>query len=148
MGVLSWLFPTDADRLAKAKRLMARGKWEDARRELVRCTLPEAEGLYDECSRAVDHAELAVTKRRARAQGFRGWKVEVKVADGKARAALEKLLTTELRASGVDLDSPELDEAAVKAALARTQKKARSRGISAVGSMRLVPVVASPSPPG
>ena len=32
MGILSWLFPTEDDRLRRARKLMAAGRHEDARR--------------------------------------------------------------------------------------------------------------------
>jgi hypothetical protein len=49
MGILSWLFPSDADRLRMAWDLMARGRYEDARRRLGHCSSPKFKALYDEC---------------------------------------------------------------------------------------------------
>jgi len=143
MGILSWLFPSDEDRLRTARALMAKGKWEDARRGLVHCKSAEAEALYEECSRAVDKAESVNVKRRARAQGFRGWKVEVTTKDPRGRAQLEAFIKKELERAGVDLDTPEIDQEAVKAVLARAEQKARNKGISG-GQMKLVPLMAEP----
>ena len=92
MGILSWLFPSEEDRLRKARTLMAKGRHEDARRVLLHCTLPEAEALYDACSVAVDKADAVTVKKRARAAGFRGWKIEVSMRDAKGRGQLEALV--------------------------------------------------------
>jgi hypothetical protein len=143
MGILSWLFPSEADRLKTARALMAKGRWEDARRGLIHCTSPEAEALYDECSRAVDRADQVSLKKRARGAGFRGWKVEVTIRDPHARAQIEALAARELAKANIDLETPNLDEAAVKKALARVQQKAINKGLRGVGSMKLVPVMTS-----
>ena len=149
MGIFSWLFPSEADRLRKARALFARGRYEDARRGLIHCTTPEAEALYDECSAAVDKADAVTVKKRARAAGFRGWKVEVSMRDAQSRARLEALIARELERSGIDLDTPEIDEAKVKAALDRAQQKARNKGMNSPGTMKLVPVMAGePGPKG
>jgi hypothetical protein len=142
MGILSWLFPSDADRLRSARALMAKGKWEDARKGLVHCSSPEAEALYEECSRHVDKADAESLKKRARAEGFRGWKVEVTMKDARMRAKLEALIAKELEKAGVDLDTPQPDQNAVKAAVARAEQKARNKGIGGVGEMKLVPIMA------
>jgi hypothetical protein len=144
MGILSWLFPSDADRLRTARALMAKARWEEARKSLVHCGAPEAEALYEECSRRVDAAEAVVIQKRARAEGFRGWRVEVTGKDARARARLEDLVVRELTSGGVDLQAVAVDEEAVKAAFARAQRKAQNKGISIVGEVKLVPVIAAP----
>ena len=141
MGILSWFFPSEADRLRKARALMARGRFEDARRGLVHCTTPEAEALYEECSAAVDKADSVLVKKRARAQGFRGWKVEASMKRGRGRTELEAFIARELTKAGVDLDTPELDQAAVKAALTRAQQKALNKGMSGATQIKLVPLI-------
>jgi hypothetical protein len=141
MGILSWLFPTEGDRLRKARGLMKRGKYEDARRGLVHCTTPEAEALYDACSAEVDKADAVSVKKRAHAAGFRGWKVEVSTRDARSRSQLEAFCAKELAKAGVDLETPELDEAAVKAALARVHQKASNKGVA--GTVKLVPIMAA-----
>ena len=142
MGILSWFFPSEADRLRKARALMARGRFEDARRGLLHCSTPEAEALYEECSAAVDKADAAATKKRAHAAGFRGWKVEVSMKDAQSRTRLEGLIARELDRAGIDLGTLEIDEAKVKAALSRAEQKARNKGMNTPGSMKLVPVMA------
>jgi len=141
MGILSWLFPSDADRLRKARALMASGRYEDARKGLLHCHTPEAEALYDECSAAVDKADAVLVKKRARAQGFRGWRVEASMKAGHRRTELEAFILRELTKAGVDLDTPELDQAAVKAALARAQQKASNKGMSGASALKLVPII-------
>jgi hypothetical protein len=140
MGILSWLFPSDADRLATARALIAKGRFEDARRGLVHCTSPEAEALYEQCTEAIDQEDAVRTKKVARAAGFRGWRVEV--ASKERRRELEAFLLKELARSGLDLESPALDEDAVKAALLRAQQKAVNKGFRGAGSVKLVPVMA------
>jgi hypothetical protein len=140
MGILSWLFPSEADRLATARALMAKGRFEDARRGLVHATSPEAEALYEQCSKAIDQEDLVRTKKVARAQGFRGWRVEV--ASKERRRELEAFLLKELEKAGVDLENPALDEDAVKATLLRAQQKALNKGFRGATSVKLVPVIA------
>lgn len=147
MGILSWLFPSEADRLAKARALMAKGRYEDARRGLIHCTSPEAEALYDQCSTEVDRADAHIIKKQARAAGFRGYRIDIKMNDAKSRARLEALVAKELAAAGIDLEAPALDEAKVQAALGRAQQKARNKGLTGVGTLRLVPVMAAEPAP-
>src|SRR5690348_454307 len=130
MSILSWLFPTEEDRLRSARSLMARGRYEDARRGLLHCKSPEAEALYDECSAAVDRESAASLKKQARAAGFRGWRVDVSMKDPRGKGRLEALVAAELERAGVDLETPEVDQEAVKAAIRRAEQKARNKGIA------------------
>jgi hypothetical protein len=145
MGMLSWLFPTQEDRLKKARRLMERGKYEDARRGLLHCTHPEAEALYDACSKEVEKAEVVTLKKRARANGFRGWRVEISTRDARSKTQLEAFCTRELAKAGIDLETPELDEEAVKAVLAKVHQKASNKGVA--GTVKLVPIIAEQARP-
>ncbi len=140
MGILSWLFPTDEDRLRRAKARMAKGKWEDARRDLLHCKSPEAEKLYDECSAAIDEAERGTIKKRLAGDGFHGWKVVVDARNARLRAELERLVTEELEKAGVDLGLPDIAEDALKPAMARAQRRVKSPARENV-AVRLVPVV-------
>jgi hypothetical protein len=140
MGWLSWLFPSDEDRLRRARARMAAGRWEDARKELVHCQAPEAEALYEECSTHIDKGEAASMKKRLAAEGFHGWKVEVGVKNAKLKAELEGLIAEELARAGVDLGMPEIDEKALKPAVARAQRRVRSPARE-VGAVRLVPIM-------
>ncbi len=144
MGILSWLFPTNEDRLATARGLMERGRFEDARRKLLHCSSPEAEKLYDECSAKVDAAEQGVLKKRLVAEGFLGWQAEVTTSDARLKSALEAAIARELADAKVDLLAAQPDEAAVKAALARAERKVRARGRQGAASVRLVPRMAKP----
>lgn len=140
MGLLSWLFPTDEDRLRKARALMADGRHEAARSRLVHCKLPEAEALYDECSAVLDVKDRATLKKRLAAEGFHGWKIEVTTKSTRRKAELESLIAKELERAGVDLGVPDVDQAAVKQAFTRAERKARGGGGSAA-TVRLVPIV-------
>jgi len=141
MGFLSWLFPTDADRLRRARGLMEQGRHDKARAHLVHCSLPEAEKLYDECCAVIDKADRPAEKKRLAAAGFHGWKVDVTTGNARRKKELEAAATQELAKAGVDLDALEIDEAAVKAAFTRAQRRASRGGRSESGSIRLVPIV-------
>jgi hypothetical protein len=141
MGLWAWLFPTDADNLARARALMSEGRHDKARKLLMRCSAPEAEDLYDECSAAIDEADLVVTKKRLAAEGFHGWKIEVATAGARRKRELETLVAEELAKAGVDLGLPDIDQAAVKQAVHRAQRRARRTSTTDVGAIRLVPVV-------
>lgn len=140
MGIWSWLFPSDGDRLRRAKRRMADGRFEEARKDLMHCKLPEAEALYDECSAVIDKADRATLKKQLVAEGFHGWKVEVSVKSARVRKEMEKAIEEELGRAGVDLALPEIDEKAFKKAVTRAQQRVRGR-TSEMGAVRLVPVM-------
>lgn len=142
MGLFSWLFPTDADRLASARALMAEGRHAKARTYLMRCSLPEAETLYDECCAVVDKAERAVQKKRLVAEGFRGWKIDVSTSNPRVKKELEGLVAKEIAKAGVDLSEPDVDQAALKIAVDRAQRRATRTNGNEVGTIRLVPIVA------
>jgi hypothetical protein len=140
MGIWSWLFPSDDDRLRRARAKMEAGRFEDARKLLVHCQHPDAEKLYDECSAAIDKGERVHLKKRLAGEGFHGWKVDAAVKNAKLKAELERLIAEELEKAGVDLGLPEIDEKAFKSAVTRAQRRVRNpRG--EVGAVRLVPVV-------
>ncbi len=141
MGILSWLFPSEADRLRSARDLMARGRYEDARRLILQCKSDEAESLYDVCSAALDKETSAKLKKEARAAGFRGWRVEVTMSDARGKARMEALIATELTKAGVDLETPEIDQEAVQTAIDRAERKARNKGIAGAATLKLVPVM-------
>jgi hypothetical protein len=119
---------------------MASGNWEGARKDLLHCKAPEAEALYDECSRHIDKGEEATLKKRLKSEGFHGWKVEVDLKNAKRKAELEGFITDELVKAGVDLAMPEVDEKVFKRAVARAQRRVKNPGRE-VGAVRLVPQV-------
>lgn len=145
MGLWSWLFPTDADRLARARALMAKGRWEDARAKLLHCKAPEAEALYDECSKHVDKADEATLKKRLASEGFHGWKVQISLSNPKRKAEFEAIAAEEIARAGIDLGLPDIDQNAVNTAVARAQRRFRNKaGKGAgrdVGMVKLVPIM-------
>lgn len=140
MGILSWLFPTEQSRLEHARELMAKGRHDDARKGLVRCESPEAEVLYEECCKALESSDRASLKQQLAAQGFHGWKVEVDLREPRRKVELEALIAKELARAGIDLDSPDVDQDAVKAAFARAERKVQRPGRGGAGTVRLVPI--------
>ena len=140
MGLWSWLFPSDEDLLRRARAPMDAGRYADARKVLLHCKAPEAEKLYDACTAAIDKGEQATVKKRLKAEGFHGWKVEVSVKSARLKAEMEGLITEELGRAGIDLALPEIDEKAFKAAVARAQRRVKSQSRE-TGAIRLVPVV-------
>lgn len=141
MGFWSLLFPTDEDRLKRARDLMAKGRYEDARKGLLHCKADEAEALYDECSKHLEKDDRAKVKTQLAAAGFHGWKVEVGFDNPRRKAEMEALIAEELAKGGVDLDLPDLDQEAVQAAVIKAQRRARLKGMRETGEVRLVPVV-------
>jgi hypothetical protein len=135
MGLISFLFPSDDDRLKRAREDMAKGDFAGARKLLLHCKAPEAEALYDECSRELEKKEKKLVKKRLAAQGFHGWKIEVTAKGARRMAELEALARRELEKEGVDLDIAEIDQEAVKAAFARVEKTLKSDA-----QIRLVPM--------
>ncbi|HVY46031.1 MAG TPA: hypothetical protein VHB21_09135, partial [Minicystis sp.] len=119
---------------------MAAGDFDGARKAVMRCRGEEAEKLYAECSAAIDRGERAGLKKQLAAQGFHGWKLEVSAKGARRKAEIEKLVAEELAKAGVDLDLPELDEAAAKAAIARAQRRVASAGREPV-AIKLVPLI-------
>lgn len=140
MGILSWLFPTEESRLARARDLMAKGRHDDARKGLIKCSSPEAETLYEACCKALESSDRASLKKQLADQGFHGWKIEVSVANPKRKADLERLIAREIAAAGLDLSMPDIDQDAVKAALMRAERKAQGAGRGGTGTVRLVPI--------
>lgn len=138
MGILSWLFPTDADRLAKARAQMADGKYEKARAVLLHCHAPEAEALYEQCSAAIDKDDRARAKKQLASAGFHGWKVEVSLPSQRQKTELEALIAQEIARAGIDMDMPDVDQEAIQAAVARAQRRVTRGGQRGTGSVKLV----------
>ncbi len=139
MGLFTWLFPTDDDRLAKVRRLIAGGHFEKARAIAARLKSHEAEALYNLCSAQLEKSDRQKFKVELEKQGFHGWKIEVGNAGVKRRAELEKLIGEELEKAGVDLGLPEVDEKLFQKAVGKAQRRART-GSAAGASVRLVRV--------
>ena len=53
MGIFSWLFPSPADRIAKAQRLMADERFAEARLEVIDVEDPAAEALRTQAEGAL-----------------------------------------------------------------------------------------------
>ena len=140
MGILSWLFPTEESRLEKARALMADGRHDDARKGLVKCSSPEAEVLYEACCKALESSDRATMKKLLADQGFHGWKIEVALKDPRRKADLERLIAGEITAAGLDLGMPDIDQEAVKKAIARAERKAQRAGRGGSGTVQLVPI--------
>jgi hypothetical protein len=139
MGLMSWLFPTDEDRLANVRALMAAGRYEKARSAAFRLKSEDAEKLYDECCKHLEKHDAAKMKQELAKGGFHGWKIEVNVASEKRRAELETLIAQELEKAGIDLGMPDIDEKALQAAVNKAQRRAK-KGNASAGNVRLVRV--------
>ena len=59
MGLLSWLFPSDEDRIARAGELLQKERYADARLEVLDIDHDEARALVDTCERALAELNLA-----------------------------------------------------------------------------------------
>ena len=67
MGILSWLFPSTADRIAKAQRLMADERFAEARLEVIDLEDPAADALRIEAEKALVQLNLKKALEWARA---------------------------------------------------------------------------------
>ncbi len=67
MGLLSWLFPKPADRIAKAKKLMAQARFAEARLEIIDVDDDEARALKSEAEHALVKINLERAQQYARA---------------------------------------------------------------------------------
>ena len=71
MGLVSWLFPKPADRIAKAKKLMAQNRFAEARLEIVDVDDDEAREVKIEAERALVRVNLERAQQYARARDGR-----------------------------------------------------------------------------
>jgi hypothetical protein len=140
MGLWSWLFPNEEDRLRRVRAKMAAGEYVAARKAVMHCQGEEADRLYTECSKHIDVAEKVGVKKQLAAQGFHGWRVLVSARGQKRKAEIERLVTAELEKAGIDLDLPDMDEAEAKKAVARVQRKIIGAGREPV-EIRLMPLL-------
>jgi hypothetical protein len=140
MGLWSWLFPNQEERLRRVRAKMAAGDYESARKAVMRVKGDEAEALYAECSKHIDVAEKIDVKKKLAAEGFHGWRIDVSARGQKRKTEIEKLVRAELEKVGFDLDLPEMDEAEAKKAVARVQRKIIGAGREPV-EIRLVPLL-------
>ncbi len=67
MGLFSWLFPKPADRIAKARKLMADDRFAEARMEVADLSEAEAQALKSECEQQLVRMNLEKAVQRARA---------------------------------------------------------------------------------
>src|SRR5262249_9110241 len=89
-----------------------------------------------------DKADAPKMRKRLAAAGFRGWKVEVSMKDARSKARLEALIAKEIASAKIDLMAHDVDPEAVKIALARAERKARSQGVAGgEGMVKLVPIL-------
>jgi len=89
MGLLSWLFPSPEDRMAKAERLLEKGLWADARLEVLEIDHPRAHGI-------VSAAELELT--RANLEAAKSWAD----ADDEYRVAIHMELAESFHHGGLE----------------------------------------------
>lgn len=126
MGLLSWLFPSSADRLSRARDLFARGRYDETRGVLRGVEGPEAEALYEAASERLGVIPAPtppptpwLTRR------YLHWILEVATADPRLRSKFFKVLAREMISAGINLDRAELDLRAFNGALAEAQQSFR-----------------------
>ena len=81
MGLLSWIFPSDDDRIATAKSMLERGKPNDARMELLGIEKPAAQSLLQEAEQALAILNLQHAISWAQAGDDRRVQVHLELVD-------------------------------------------------------------------
>lgn len=81
MGWLSWLFPTEADRLARARRFLADGEFHHARDEVAGLESPAALDLHAEALRGLMRRNLAEALLRAESGDVAGAQEHLALAE-------------------------------------------------------------------
>jgi tetratricopeptide (TPR) repeat protein len=89
MGLLSWFFPSPADRVASARRLMDGQRWAEARLDLLELDHPDAAGLVATCETELARMNLVEAVNWARAGDEQRLAQHLELAEQFARGGLE-----------------------------------------------------------
>ncbi len=101
MGLLSWLFPSPEDRVAKARKLIADGRPADARYELLDNSAPGAAALLSQVENDLARLNIDEAIARCRLGDDRGVQEHLELANNLHSGGLEeefKVARRELRA--------------------------------------------------
>lgn len=90
MGLLSWLFPSPADRVEKARKALAAGRFADARDEVLDIELPEARDLLVQAETALARANLEAAVAHGRAGDERRVELHLELAEQFHKGGLEE----------------------------------------------------------
>jgi tetratricopeptide (TPR) repeat protein len=89
MGLLSWLFPSPEDRIAKAKRLLDEEHWADARLEVLDLGHPEAREIVAQAEQELTRANLDAAKSWADADDEYRVAVHMELAESFHKGGME-----------------------------------------------------------
>ncbi|MBW2257232.1 MAG: hypothetical protein JRI25_21925 [Deltaproteobacteria bacterium] len=89
MGLLSWLFPSPADRIAKAKRLLEGEHWADARLEVLDIDDPKAHKIVEQAEAELVRVNLDAARSWADADDEYRVLVHIELAESFHKGGLE-----------------------------------------------------------
>lgn len=89
MGLLSWLFPSPADRVARARKLLASGRAADARLEVLDVDHPDAPAVLQEAETVLCRANLEAAVSYGHAGDERRVELHMELAESFHRGGLE-----------------------------------------------------------
>ncbi len=143
MGLLSWLFPSDEDRVAKARRLLADGRWSDARLEILDIERPDAQQIVREAEGQLAQLNLDAALSWAEAGDEHRVQVHLELAEDFHHGGLEESFRTvrrrirELRAAQSEEEKR-----------AREEKAARLLSVDPFGMSGSTSLLRAPIPEG
>jgi len=91
MGLLSWLFPSESDRVAKAAALLDRDAFADARLEVLDIDTPEARAIVEKAERALAEHNLDAALSWARAGDVERVQIHLELANQFKRPDMDDL---------------------------------------------------------
>lgn len=91
MGLLSWLFPSVDDKVARARDMIARGQHADARLELLDLDHPASAELIEQCERELAEKNLLSAVSWANARDYERVQVHLELADTFRKPGMDDL---------------------------------------------------------
>lgn len=89
MGIFSWLFPSEADRMARGRQLLEQKQWADARMEVLDIQNDEAQGIVVEAEHQLCRMNLEAAVSWCHAEDDRRVSHHMEMAENFHRGGLE-----------------------------------------------------------
>ena len=142
MGLLSWLFPSESDRVAKAAALLDRDAFADARLEVLDIDTPEARAIVEKAERALAEHNLDAALSWARAGDVERVQIHLELANQFKRPDMDDLFRDKHRDIRGVRDSLRADEQRKQ-----QEKQARLNAIDPLGLSGSSGLLSSPNGP-